>query len=125
MAAASRPMSGLVTHGRELRLLSNSWEGCKRWLKRDKLEAGFAARFGSPRCILQMLTGSLRRRYGVRTLRSVAEAKEPGLRTCRTWFTLFRSSQLRCKEPPPHILISISPLSATRLMNEAIPEKRA
>jgi hypothetical protein len=51
--------------------------------------------------------------------------REPGARTCRTWFSLFRSSHVRFKEPPPHILISFSPLSSTRLMNETIPGKRA
>jgi len=35
MAAASMPMSGLVTHGRELRLLRNSWEGRRSWLKME------------------------------------------------------------------------------------------
>jgi len=47
------------------------------------------------------------------------------VRTCRTWFSFFRSSQDRFREPSPRKLISISPVSSPRLMYETIPEKRA
>jgi hypothetical protein len=55
----------------------------------------------------------------------LAEPREPGVRTCRTWFSFFRSSQVRFREPSPRGLISVSHSSSPRLINETIPEKRA
>jgi hypothetical protein len=68
----------------------------------------FTANFASPRSTLRKITGSLRRRYGVRTLGSVAEPREPE-KPILSFPSCYVSSQVFFITPFPRILDSSVP----------------